>query len=333
VIKPPDVAVASVDFYVGEQKVGSATVPPYATSVDVKAAPQSVYARVVAHSSGGAEANDVVFFGDQPRDQIDVTVQQIPMSVASGSGPVRIDELTLRDDGKPRKIEALAAASDQPLSVILLIDYSESMLEELPVVKEAARQFAKALLRPQDRIAFVGFNQRTFWLTRFTNDFEAAAATVDRLKPIGETHLYDSVIEMLYELQKQPGRRALVILTDGVDQGSAFTLDNVVHYARYAGVPIYPIIKNKRLTMLMRFGIGRFEARRLGQIARDTGATYFIIQKERELPAVYSRISAELRQQYQIAFYSDPSAADQWHSLAIEDRGGHHLRIPRGYFP
>src|SRR6266540_5884221 len=62
VIKPADVAVASVDFYVGEQKVGSATVPPYATSVDVKTAPQSVYARVVAHSSGGAEANDVVFF-------------------------------------------------------------------------------------------------------------------------------------------------------------------------------------------------------------------------------------------------------------------------------
>ncbi|HEY3056989.1 MAG TPA: VWA domain-containing protein [Thermoanaerobaculia bacterium] len=332
-IKPTDVAVASVDFYVGEQKVGSATVPPYATSVDVKAAPQSVYARVVAHSSGGAEANDVVFFGDQPRASVDVTVQQIPMSVATGSGPVKFEQLALRDDGKPRKIEALAAASDQPLSVILLIDYSESMLEELPVVKEAARQFAKALLRPQDRIAFVGFNQRTFWLTTFTNDFDAAAATVDRVKPVGETHLYDSVIEMLYELQKQPGRRALVVLTDGVDQGSSFTLDNVVHYARYAGVPIYPIIKNKRLTMLMRFGIGRLEARRLGQIARDTGATYFIIQKERELPAVYARISAELRQQYQIAFYSDPSAADQWHSLAIEDRGGHHLRIPRGYFP
>ena len=83
----------------------------------------------------------------------------------------------------------------------------------------------------------------------------------------------------------------------------------------------------------MRLGIGRFESRRLGQLARDTGATYFIIQRERELPAVYSRIAAELRQQYQISFYSDLSTADQWHSLAIEDRGGHQLRIPRGYFP
>lgn len=333
VIKPPDLDVASVDFFVGERKVGSATVPPYATSVDVKTAPQSVYARVVAHGSNGAEANDVVFFGDTPRDEIEVAVQQIPVSVASGSGPVRLDQLTLNDNGAPRKIEALTPATDQRLNVILLIDYSESMLEELPVVKEAARQFAKTLLRPQDRIAVVGFNQRAFWLTPFTNDFEVAAASVDRLKPVGETHLYDAVIEMLFELQKQPGRRALVVLSDGVDQGSRFTLDNVVHYARYAGVPIYPIIRNKRLTTLMRFGIGRLESRRLGAIARDTGASYFIIQKEHELPAVYARIAEELKQQYILAFYSDASSADQWHTLAIEDRGGHQLRIPKGYFP
>jgi Ca-activated chloride channel family protein len=333
IIKPADLAIASVDFYVGEQKVGSATTPPYTTSVDMKTVPQAVYARVVAHGTGGAEANDVFFFGDRPREQIDVTVQQIPMSVASGKGPVWAGQLALVDNGNPRKIEALVPAADQPLTVILLIDYSESMLEELPVVKEAARQFAKNLLRPQDRIAVVGFNQRTFWLTPFTNDFEAAAASVDRVKPIGETHLYDTVIEMLFDLQKQPGRRALVVLTDGVDQGSTFNLDHVVHYARYAGVPIYPIIKNKMLTRLMRFGIGHLQAARLGQIARDTGATYFIIQKERELPAVYSRLADELRQQYQILFYSDVSTTDQWHSLAIEDRGGHQLRIPRGYFP
>lgn len=333
VIKPDDLAVAGVDFFVGEQKIGTAANPPYAASVDLKAAPKAVYARVVARAANGAEANDVVFFGDQPGDRIDVTLQQVPLSVASGNGPLRLDQLELNDNGEPRKIEALVPAADQPLNVILLIDYSESMLEELPVVKEAARQFAKALLRPQDRIAVVGFNQRVFWLTAFTNDFEAAAASVDRVKPIGETHLYDTVIEMLYELQKQPGRRALVVLTDGVDQGSRFTLDNVVHYARYAGVPIYPIIKNKRLSMFMRFGIGRLESRRLGQIARDTGASYFIIQKEPELPAVYARIAEDLRQQYQIAFYSDVSATDQWHALSIEDRGGHQLRIPRGYFP
>lgn len=332
VIKPGDVHVTTVDFYVGEEKVGSAQGPPYAVTLDPVKVPRSVYARVVARSSDGLEANDVVFFGEQPSDQIDVTVQQIPLSVAGG-GALRPEDLSLIDDGAPRPIEALVPASDQPLSVVLLIDYSESMLEELPVVKAAARQFAESLLRPQDRIAVVGFNQGVFWLTGFTNDFAGAAAAVDRMKPIGETHLYDSVMEMLFELQKRRGRRALVVLTDGVDQGSVFKLDHLVHYARYAGVPIYPIVKNKRLSSLMRFGVGHLQARRLSNIARDTGATWFIIQKESELPAVYARIAAELRQQYQVVFYSDAGAADRWRSLAVESRAGHRLRIPRGYFP
>ena len=330
VMTPPGLTITGVDFYVGEEKVASVSQPPYVATVEAKPA---VYARIVAHASDGTEVNDVVFFGSQPNDEIDVTLQQIPLSVASGDKPLRAEDLTLLDNGQGRKIEALVPASDQPLYVILLIDYSESMLEELPVVKAAAKQFAQQLLRPQDRIAIVGFNQRLFWLTGFTNDFERAAAAVDVLKPIGETHLYDSAIEVLYELQKQPGRRALVVLTDGVDQGSKFKLDHLIHYARYAGVPIYPIVKNKMLSRLMRFGIGQLQARRLTQVARDTGATYFIIQQESQLPAVYRRIADELRQQYRLVFYSDPGAPDQWHPLLVTSRAGHNLRIPRGYFP
>ncbi|HEY4642328.1 MAG TPA: VWA domain-containing protein [Thermoanaerobaculia bacterium] len=337
VIHPDDVRVAGVDFYVGETKIGTAASEPYTVAYDAAKFPNAVYARVVARGSNGDEANDVTFFGERPlnqiNDQIDVTVQQIPMSVASGTTPLRLEDVTLLDNGEPRKIEALTPASDQPLNVILLIDYSESMLDELPVVKEAARGFAQALLRPQDRIAIVGFNQRLFWLTGFTNDWKAAAEAVDRVKPIGETHLYDSAIEMLFELQKTQGRHALVVLTDGVDQGSTFNLDHLVHYARYAGVPVYPIVKNKMLSRLMRFGIGQLEARRLASIARDTGATYFIIKSERELPSVYARLAQELRQQYQLSFYSPPAAADSWHMLKVESKGGQSLRIPKGYFP
>jgi VWFA-related protein len=138
---------------------------------------------------------------------------------------------------------------------------------------------------------------------------------------------------MLYELQKQPGRHALVVLTDGVDQGSKFKLEHLTHYARYAGVPVYPIIKNKRLATLMRFGIGRLEARKLDGVARDTGATYFLIQKESELPAVYAKLAQELRQQYQLVFYSDAAAQDSWHALKIESSAKQQLRIPNGYFP
>ena len=333
VTHPVETQLQSVDLFIGEDKIATVTSPPYVASYDALKYPNPVYARVVAHASDGSEANDVFFFRADMSGSVDVNLEQVPISIASGSKPLRVEDLSLFDDGEPRKIEALVPAADQPLYVVLLIDYSESMLEELPVVKAAAKQFARALLRPQDRIAVVGFNQKTFWLTGFTNDWNAAAAAVDRVKPIGETHLFDSTIEMLFELQKQPGRHALVVLTDGMDQGSSFKLEHLVHYARYAGVPVYPIVKNKALSRLMRFGIGYLEARRLAGIARDTGATYFIIQRERELPGVYQRIADELRQQYQLLFYSTGGAADQWHSLRLDTRGGQSLRVPRGYFP
>lgn len=333
VIHPAEVRIAGVDFYVGEEKVATVTSPPYVANVDAAKYPDPVYARVVARAVDGSEANDVFFFGDRARASVEVTLQQLPLSIAAGAAPLRREDVVLNDSGTIRTIEQLIPASDLPLHVILLIDYSESMLRELPVVKAAAKQFARTLLRPQDRIAVVGFNQRTFWLTGWTNDFNSAAEAVDRVKPIGQTHLYDSTIAMLYELQKTPGRHALVVLTDGADQGSRFKLDHLVHYARYAGVPVYPIVKNTTLSRAMRFGVGRLQARKLRGIAEDTGATYFIIQKESELPGVYARIAQELRQQYQLVFYSDPSAPDSWRPLAVSSKAGHRLRIPRGYFP
>jgi len=333
IVKPPELIIHGADFYVGEEKIGSVGAAPYQIAFDPSKFPHAVYARVVVHSAGGEDANDVLFFGTNLSERVDVTLQQIPLSVVGSNLAPRVDDLTLLDDGNPRKIEALVPASDQPLYVILLIDYSESMIEEMPVVKAAARQFAQALLRPTDRIAVVGFNQSLFWLTGFTNDFNAAAQAVDRVKPGGETHLYDSAIEMLYELQKHPGRRALVVFTDGVDQGSTFKLEHLVHYARYSGVPLYPVIKNRMLMKLMRFGIGYLQARKIASIARDTGAIYFIIQKESELPSVYARIAQDLRQQYQLDFYSDPAAADTWHTLMIRSNSGLQLRIPNGYFP
>lgn len=333
VTRPAEIAVRAVDFYVGEKQVGTASHAPYVATIDASSFPGTVYARVVARSQNGDEANDVLFFGERVQDQIDVTMQQVPLSVAGGKSALREEDLRLLDNGQPRAIDHLASAADTPLHVILLIDYSESMLDELPVVKAAAREFAKRLLRPQDRLAVVGFNQRTFWMTGYTNDWNLVAQAVDRVQPIGETHLYDSVIAMLYELQKTPGRHALVVLTDGADQGSEFKLDHLVHYARYAGVPVYPVVKNRLLSRMMKFGIGRLQSRRLAHIAEDTGATWFIIQSERELPAVYGRIAAELRQQYLVVFRSDATVADQWRPLKIESRAGQKLRAPRGYFP
>ena len=90
VIHPSTLAVTSVDFFVGEKKVGTVTKEPYSIDFDEKRYPKTVYARVVAHAADGEEANDVFFFGSTPSDRVDVTLQQIPLSVVGGDRPPRL---------------------------------------------------------------------------------------------------------------------------------------------------------------------------------------------------------------------------------------------------
>ena len=332
---PRDLRLAGVDFYVGETLIGSDGTAPWAIEFDVSQAGEATYARAVARAAGGAEANDVRFFGSTPVERVEVNLQQIPLSVSTPlQKRLTTDEIRVFDNGEIRPVEGVIPAVDLPLNIILLIDSSESMLEELPTLQRAAKDFARELIRTNDRIAIVGFHERLFWLTGFTSNLNAIDTAIDRLRPLGRTHLYDSVISMLFELQKLPGRRALVVLSDGVNQGGNFKLEHAVHYARFSGVPVYPIIKNTILSRFLRFGIGGFEAKRFAEIARESGATYFIIERADQLSGVYRRIAQELRQQYLMVFYSESSGSDTWHSLRVEpvDRRLS-IRAPRGYFP
>ncbi|HSN69495.1 MAG TPA: VWA domain-containing protein [Thermoanaerobaculia bacterium] len=333
VLSPPNVPVLGVDFYAGETLVQRDEAPPYSASFDAAIFPDLRYARAVARAAGALEANDVFFWGDV-HETVDVIVKHIPVSFFGDRRlPPSKEDLTLIDSGAPREIESLVPAGDQPLNLILLIDSSESMLEELPILQRAAKEFARSAIRKNDRIAVVAFHERLFWLTGFTSNHDVIDAAIDRLKPRGRTHLYDAAISTIFELQKMPGRKALVVLTDGMNSGGIFELDHLVHYARYAGVPIYPIVKNKWLSRLMKLHLAMMEAKRFAEIARDSGASYFIIERPSQLPEVYRAIADELRQQFILVFHTESTGSDEWHPLAIRSRRGGNIRIPSGYFP
>lgn len=335
VTAPSNLIITGVDFFVGDTKVGSDADAPYSASFDAASHPSPLYAQAVARARGEIETNDLHLWGSIPRDSVEVVLHQIPISVqGTPKSPLRAEDLALEDVTTERPISDLIPSSDQPLNVIMLVDASESIAPELPVIKEAARAFTRALIRPNDRLAVVAFNQRRTWLTGFTSDVNQIGASLELIKPIGQTHLYDAVIEMLFELQKLPGRRALVILTDGVNQGGTFELDHLVHYARYAGVPIYPIVKNRLLSRFLRFGLGMFEAKRFADIARDSGASHFIIESPAQLDGVFQRIGEELKNQYLLMFYSEASLKDEWRPLKVKtSRADLRIRAPRGYFP
>lgn len=336
VIHPESLEIEAVEFYLGEQLVGTDEQPPWRVEFDAAMFQPAPYARAVVRTAKGEQEHDIQFFGGASGDAIEVKLHQIPVSIR-GDSVDRLDttDLVLYDNGERKPIERIVRATEQPLYVVMLIDSSESMEEELPLVREAAMQFARSVLGEQDAwVAVVAFGQRIQWLTGFTRNIGAIDRAVDRIDPRGQTHLYDAVISMLYELQKKPGRRALVVLSDGVNQGGDFELDHVVHYARYSGVPTYPIIRNTLLSRLMKVGLRWFEANRFAKIAEESGARYFIIQNPRQLPGVYEQIADELQQQYLILFYAKGDGADRWHTLRIEGSGRDlDIRAPRGYFP
>lgn len=337
VIHPEDLRIKAVDFYLGEELVGTDEQEPWTIELEVSNYPRASYARAVARTVGDEEENDIRFFGGSAGDAVEVTLHQIPVSIrgAMSGEPLEAKDLVLYDNGEKKPVERLVRASEQPLYVVMLIDSSESMVEELPLVQKAASQFARSVLEEQNAwIAVVAFGQRIHWLTGFTRNQGAIDRAIDRIDPRGQTHLYDAVIRMLYDLQKKPGRRALVVLSDGVNQGGEFELDHVVHYSRYSGVPVYPIIRNTLLSRLMKLGLRWFEANRFAEIAEESGARYFIVRSPRELPGVYEQISDELEQQYLILFYAEESQIDRWHALRVEGVGRKlDIRAPRGYFP
>jgi VWFA-related protein len=336
VTAPSSNPVTQVEFFLGEQSVGADKGAPFSVEINRDAFdPFPTYARAVAVARDGQEANHVVFFEDRLNENVDVIVKEIPVSVKGNLfRDLTIDELTLIDSGVERTIESLIPARDMPLNIILLIDSSESMLEELPVLKEAASGFAKSVLDGRNQIAVVAFTERSWWLTGFTRNQKAIDASLENLRPRGETHLYDTTIQMLYQLQKMPGRRALVVLTDGVNQGGDFKVEHVVHYARYSGIPIYPILQNSVLAKLRYIPLVSFEAERYMKIADEAGASWFLIKKPKQLPNVYASIARELRNQYFIRFRTQTTRRELWHPIRLKtSEKDVEIRTPRGYFP
>jgi VWFA-related protein len=333
---PGEMRIEAVEFFLGEELIGVDEQAPWGVEFDAAAFAGVSYARAVVRATNGEEEHDLHFFGSGRSEHVEVTLHEIPISVRGEGAPVLTrEDIELRVNGERHPVEGVMRAIEQPLYVIMLIDSSQSMTQELPLVQEAAKEFARSLQAQQNAwIAVVAFGQRVIWLTGFTRDSAAIDAAVDRIDPRGQTHLYDAVITSLFELQKKEGRRALVVLSDGVNSGGDFELDHVVHYSRYSGVPVYPIIRNTLLSRLMRVGLRWFEANRFARIAEDSGASYFIVQRPEDLPGVYEQISEELGQQYLLLFYTEASNPDHWHTLRIEaKKRGVTIRAPRGFFP
>lgn len=238
------------------------------------------------------------------------------------------EDLVVVEDGVEQKVEAFEEASG-PVSIILALDASGSMLKATPAVIEAAHGFVKSL-RAEDPLGVMLFADQAVLAHDLTTERGPTLETIGRYSAANGTALYDALIDSMQRLKQVDTRRAVVVMTDGRDEdnagthpGSTHTLNDVLASIRESGATVFPI------------GIGlNIDRGVLEQIGRASGGRASFPADVTTLPAQYRMILENLRRRYNISYTSSNLARDgKWRAVEIKTRSPKvTIRSAGGYF-
>jgi Ca-activated chloride channel family protein len=236
-----------------------------------------------------------------------------------------VADFQLYDSGREQKIVDFRADASE-VSVAMLVDFSGSM--DVAVKREAARDVAFHVLSwlapGKDEVGLFAFDKTLQELEPFGKAPGDVLKKLDTLKPYGETSLFDAIAETSRILAAESGpRRAIVALTDGADNASRLTPEQVSGIASGIDVPVYIILVISPLdrvgnTTLNEDQIDALQAGRLGDLARWTGGEIFAAEGPAVTSQAARQIVTELRHQYLLAF--EPSTQPGWHPINLRTR-------------
>ena len=313
-------APRQMTFFADGRSICTLVAPPFDCPWDAGAAIKEHVIRVTATLTNGQR---IVATSRTKHagytETVDVEVVQVTTTVTDANGlfvqGLTRDMFRVREDGALQKLTAFAG-ENIPLEVVVAIDVSGSMTDAMPTLKAAVRGFLSAL-RPIDQVSLLAFNDNIFTLARRSIDPQVRLKAVDRLSPWGGTALYDAILTAIGTVGKQPGRRALVVFTDGEDKDSVSTIKRVQARLETSDATIYTI------------GLGRSVtnpalAATLERIATISGGRAFIVNDVKELDKVFREIVEELSHQYLLSYASSNEARDgSWRKIQVEvtDKG------------
>ncbi|HEX2165041.1 MAG TPA: VWA domain-containing protein [Thermoanaerobaculia bacterium] len=333
-----------VELYLDDALVATLYQPPFTQPVRLRAPGEPAYVRAVAVLADGNAVEDVVFVNVPDRfEEVDVHTVELYTTVVDRNGrPVEDlarEDFRVLEEGVEQEVRRFERVDRVSIYAGVLLDTSSSMAEELPEALEAASRFFATVLRPRDRAAVVVFAERPELAVRFTNDPEVLAGGLAGVGAHGGTALWDSLIFTLHYFSGVSGKRALVLLSDGDDQGSHYSFEEALEYARRTGVTVYAIgLGADAHTPAVRT--------KLLRLADETGGRTFFVGRAHELAQVYAQIERELRSQYLLVYQSSLDAAaggpgeegaggeEDFREVAVEVvRPGVEAKTIRGYFP
>jgi Ca-activated chloride channel homolog len=244
-----------------------------------------------------------------------------------GLGP---KDVTLLEDGVPQDVSYFREASSEaaervPLSVVLVLDTSGSMRDNMHFLQEAVLNFVYKM-EDVDSALVVSFNESIKGSAEFTGDIDRLERFVEGLQAWGGTSLYDAIQYSLGRIKDQPGRKAVIVFSDGGDNSSTLTDHEVVDYARAVEATVYSIGFK---------GGGPYSSPRgfLRKIASETGGQFFAPDKVGDLIKIFNEISNELKNHYLLAYVPKRPPDGSWRQIELKiARPGTEVRVRKGYF-
>src|SRR5271154_821971 len=235
----------------------------------------------------------------------DTTLVLIPVAVTDKLNRFVVglgkENFKLYEDGKEQKITDFSG-EDAPLSIGILVDTSGSMDMKLNRSRAAAREFLKTM-NEQDEGFLIEFNDGVEMMHGFTNKFNEIDENLDHLQPKGLTALFDALHTSLNEMHKAKNpRKALLLISDGGDNHSRYTAEDIAGVVRDADVQIYALG-----VFEPDFKIGRTKEEKSGpellaEIANQTGGRAYPARSLNDLPALAGKVGVELRNQYVLGY-------------------------------
>jgi Ca-activated chloride channel homolog len=266
--------------------------------------------------------------GDTPIFRAGVDLVSVTAVVRDKQGRV-VRSLTQKDfevidAGQTRPILDLQADANAPAAVALLVDGSGSM--RLSSGLESSRRISDALLRQlnaaQDDAALMSFDTRLLTLREFTREYERIRSGLSEVAAFGATSVYDAIAGTAARVaDRTRKRRAVVVITDGSDNSSAYTPDEVGWIASTIDVPVYVFAVGEALVPAENAPPA---PNPLMELARATGGEYFFASSATHQRIAVGRLVDELRHQYLIAF--EPSSFNGLRKLEIRTRNAE-LRV------
>ena len=256
--------------------------------------------------------------------QVQVNLVNVPVTVTDGDGsPVAglvREDFTLNEDGHPESIRLFQANATRPLSIVFAIDTSVSVRKDLPLARQAAYDFASSLLHPGDKLELVGFAGDVTDLVPFTGNLRSLDHGLRRLHGEGPTALYAAVARAANDLQSLPGRKVIVVISDG---------SNSVAGVDYQQARTAALRAQASLESIILVPIDANAGRDLGgehamiQLSQDTGDEFFYADDPNQLQDAMARLSLALRSEYLLGYYPASPEAGK----GSEPRGFRHIQL------